>query len=228
MPWVPLTVRGPSDAVVGRRDVDENGLMEEEPLPEAANGFGLVVVAASAGGVQALMKLVAALPADFALPVVIVQHVDPRHRSLLVEILSRRARLRVRHAEEGTILTVGDIFIAPPGSHVLVNPDRSLSLSKAELVHFVRPSADLLFESAAASFGDGVIAVVLTGSGEDGASGVRAVKKMGGTVVAQDRESSEFFGMPGAAIATGDVDFVLPLDEIPAALVTLSTIPDRP
>lgn len=114
------------------------------------------------------------------------------------------------------------VYVAPPGLHVLVNPDATLSLSKAELVHFVRPSADLLFESAAASFTDKVIAVVLTGTGEDGASGVRAIKKMGGTVIAQDEKSSAFFGMPGAAIDTGAVDFVLPLDEIAEALVTLT------
>lgn len=187
-----------------------------------SNGFGLVVVAASAGGVQALGQMVGALPPDFALPVVVVQHVDPRHRSLLVEILSRRSVLPIEQAAEGTKLSPGTIYIAPPGSHVLVNPDGSLSLSDAELVHFVRPSADLLFESAAASYTDKVIAVVLTGSGEDGATGVRAVKKMGGTVLAQDENTSDFFGMPGAAIATGDVDFVLPLQEIPAALATLA------
>ena len=199
----------------------------DRPPRGTTNGYELVVVAASAGGVQALSKLVSALPVDFRLPIVIVQHVDPRHRSLLVEILGRRAALPVEAADEGTTLVAGTIYIAPPGSHVLVNPDGSLSLSKAELVHFVRPSADLLFESAGASYTDKVIAVVLTGSGEDGASGVRAIKKMGGTVLAQDRETSEFFGMPGAAIATGDVDFVLPLDEIPAALVTLTAAGDQ-
>lgn len=197
--------------------------MDETALLPVTNGFELVVVAASAGGVQALTYLVSQLPPDFAVPVVIVQHVDPRHRSLLVEILGRRAQLGVMHVEEGTRLEAGTVFIAPPGLHVLVNPDGTLSLSKAELVHFVRPSADLLFDSAAASFKAGVIAVVLTGSGEDGATGVEAVKKMGGTVLAQDEASSEFFGMPGSAIATGAVDFVLPLDEIPAALVTLTT-----
>lgn len=197
--------------------------MREPSVGLAQSGFQLVVVAASAGGVQALTSLVSGLPAGFGLPVVVVQHVDPRHRSLLVEILGRRSALPVRHAEEGTKLEAGVVYIAPPGSHVLVNPDGTLSLSQAELVHFVRPSADLLFESAAASFKGGVIAVVLTGSGQDGATGVKAVKKMGGTVLAQDEASSEFFGMPGSAIATGAVDFVLPLEEIPTALATLTT-----
>jgi two-component system chemotaxis response regulator CheB len=184
--------------------------------------FELVVVAASAGGVQALTKLVSDLPAEFGLAVVVVQHVDPRHRSLLVDILARRSRLPVEHVDDGTTMVPGTVYVAPPGSHVLVNADGTLSLSHAELVNFVRPSADLLFESAAASFTDKVIAVVLTGTGEDGASGALAVHKMGGTVLAQDQGSSEFFGMPRAAIATGAVDFVLPLEEIAAALVTLS------
>jgi two-component system chemotaxis response regulator CheB len=85
----------------------------------------------------------------------------------------------------------------------------------------VRPSADLLFESMAASYGDGAIAVVLTGSGSDGEMGVEAVKKRGGTVIVQNEETAEYFGMPGAAIATKSVDFVLALDEIAPALVTL-------
>jgi two-component system chemotaxis response regulator CheB len=97
----------------------------------------------------------------------------------------------------------------------------AVSLSQLELVHFVRPSADLLFESVAASYKDRAIAVVLTGTGSDGVMGIQAIKKMGGTVIAQDQQTSEFFGMPGAAIQSGNVDFILPLDEIGAALVTL-------
>jgi two-component system, chemotaxis family, protein-glutamate methylesterase/glutaminase len=184
--------------------------------------FDVVVVAASAGGVQALSSLVALLPAGFGLPVVIVQHVDARHRSLLVEILQRHANLPVEQVEQGTMLRSGTIFIAPPGWHAIIQPDGSLSLNQAELVHFVRPSADVLFGSAAESFADGVIAVVLTGTGEDGADGVRAVHERGGTVIAQDEGSSEFFGMPGAAIATGVVDHVVPLDDIADTLVQLA------
>ncbi|MBO0686482.1 MAG: chemotaxis protein CheB, partial [Candidatus Dormibacteraeota bacterium] len=118
-------------------------------------------------------------------------------------------------------LRVGQVRIAPPDRHLLVNPDGSLGLSQSELVHFVRPSADLLFESAAAALGRRVVAVVLTGSGSDGAMGVTAVKKMGGTVIAQDEATSEFFGMPGAAIRAGSVDFVLPLAEIPRMITSL-------
>jgi two-component system chemotaxis response regulator CheB len=190
------------------------------PAPVAA-AFDVVAVAASAGGLQALSGLFSALPADFPAALVVVQHLDPRHRSLIAAILSRRTALEVKEAEEGDALRPGTVYIAPPNKHLLVNPDGTLALAQSELVHFVRPSADLLFESVAASFKDRAIAVVLTGTGSDGTMGVQAIKKMGGTVIAQDEATSEFFGMPGAAIQTGSVDFVLPLREIPSALVTL-------
>jgi len=152
--------------------------------------------------------------------VLIVQHLDPRHRSLLAEILSRRTSLHVQEALEGARVNPGNVYVAPPDRHLLVN-HRSLTLSQAELVHFSRPSADLLFESVAATHGDRAIAVVLTGTGNDGATGVTAIKKRGGTVIAQDETSSQFFGMPSAAIKTGAVDFVLGLEEIGPALSVL-------
>jgi two-component system chemotaxis response regulator CheB len=137
----------------------------------------------------------------------------------MADILSRRTALEVKQAEEGDRLNPATAYIAPPDRHLLVNPDATLSLSQSELVHFVRPSADLLFESVAASFKDRAIAVVLSGTGSDGSMGVKAIKTMGGTVIAQDEKSSEYFGMPGAAAK--DADFVLPLEEIAPALVTL-------
>jgi two-component system chemotaxis response regulator CheB len=139
----------------------------------------------------------------------------------MADILSRSTPLTVKQAQEGDRVLPGITYIAPPNRHLLVNPDGTLSLSQSELVHFVRPSADLLFESVAASFKDRAVAVVLTGTGSDGSMGVKAIKKMGGTVIVQDEKSSEFFGMPGAAVQTGSVDFVLPLEEIPNALITL-------
>ncbi len=182
--------------------------------------FHIVALAASAGGLAALGAVLSGLPDDFPAALVIVQHLDPRHRSLMADILSRRTKLKVKQAAEGDRLTPGIAYIAPPDRHLLVNPDGSLSLSQSELVHFVRPSADLLFESVAASYKGRAIAVVLTGNGSDGAMGVQAIKKMGGTVIVQDEKSSEFSGMPTAAIRTGP-DFILPLGEIAAALTTL-------
>jgi two-component system chemotaxis response regulator CheB len=183
--------------------------------------FDVVAVAASAGGLAAISQLLSGLPADFPATVLVVQHLDPRHRSLMAQILSRRTRLKVREAAEGDRLSPGSVLIAPPDRHLLLNSDGSVSLSQSELVHFVRPSADLLFESVAASRKDRAIALVLSGTGSDGAMGVRAIKKMGGTVISQDEKTSEFFGMPLAAIQTGSADFVLPLAEIAPALVSL-------
>lgn len=183
--------------------------------------FDIVAIAASAGGLKALQAVLGGLDEGFPAAIVVVQHLDPRHKSLLAEILSRRVNLAVVEAGAGDRLGPGTVHIAPPNRHLLVNTDGTLTLSESELVHFVRPSADLLFESVAGSYQERVIAVVLTGTGADGSMGVNAVKKMGGTVIAQDEPTSEFFGMPGAAIATGDVDFVMPLEDIGPALTTL-------
>jgi len=165
--------------------------------------------------------VLAQLPAKLGAVVVIVQHVDPRHRSLMPQVIGRQSPLPVTHAEEGTLLEVDHVYLAPPDRHMLIKRKGTLTLTDSELVNFVRPSADLLFESVAAAYGDRAIGVVLTGSGHDGALGVTAIKQRGGTVVAQDEASSEFFGMPSAAIKTGAVDFVLPLQEIGPTLTTL-------
>lgn len=195
---------------------------EELDVPETQEGaFDIVALASSAGGLGALSEVLSALPEDFPCAIAVVQHLDPRHRSLMAKILSGRTPLSVKEAEEGDRLQQGTVYVAPPDRHLLVNPGGTITLTQSEMVHFVRPSADLLFESVAASYKDRAIAVVLTGSGSDGKMGVQAIKKMGGTVIAQDEATSEFFGMPGAAIQTGYVDFVLPLREIPSALVTL-------
>jgi two-component system chemotaxis response regulator CheB len=183
--------------------------------------FDVVALAASAGGLNALSEVLTALPADLPAAIVVVQHLDPNHRSLMAEILSRRTKLPVRQAEDGDRIAPEGVWIAPPGQHLLVNGDGTLSLTRTELVHFVRPSADLLFESMAAGYGERAIAVVLTGTGSDGEMGVRAVKKMGGIVIAQDQATSEYFGMPGSAIKTGCVDHVLPLGQIAHTLISL-------
>lgn len=203
----------------------ERPITEEGDSPDSSKGnwsaFDIVALAASAGGLRALSQVLAALPGNFPATIVVVQHLDPRHRSLMADILSRRTPLKVKQAQEGEHMDRGTTYIAPPNRHLLVNRDGTMSLTQSELVHFVRPSADLLFESVAASFKERAIAVVLSGTGSDGSMGVKAIKKMGGTVIAQDQKSSEFFGMPDAAAQTGSVDFVLPLEEIPAALITL-------
>jgi two-component system chemotaxis response regulator CheB len=187
-----------------------------------ASAVGIVAMAASAGGLTALTEVLAALPPDFPAPIVVVQHLDPRHRSLMAHILARRVRLRVKEAEQGERLYPGTVYIAPPDRHVIAGAGGTLALADTALVHFVRPSADRLFETAADAYAGRAVAVVLTGTGRDGDAGVCAVKAAGGIVIAQDPETCEFLGMPAAAIATGCVDYVLPLEGIGPALVALA------
>ncbi|WP_067546460.1 chemotaxis protein CheB [Nocardia crassostreae] len=179
-----------------------------------AESYGVVAIASSAGGITALSRVLGRLPAVFPVPVVVVQHLDPRHETVIADVLGRRSRLPVVLAQADTQAEPGTVYIAPPNYHLLVGPNGEFTLSSSELVHFVRPSADLLFESMAGAYGPRAIACVLTGSGSDGAMGVGAVKSRGGTVIVQDPEEAEFSGMPEAAVKTGAVDFVLPLDQI--------------
>jgi two-component system, chemotaxis family, protein-glutamate methylesterase/glutaminase len=193
----------------------------EQPAHQAGpSPFDVVAVASSAGGIKALSVVLAALPEGLPVPVLVVQHLDPRHDTVLADILGRRTGLAVKLATDGEVALPGTVHVAPPNRHLLVDERGVLTLSAAALVHFVRPSADLLFESVAGAFGERAIAVVLTGSGSDGGMGARAVKTRGGTVIVQDPASAEFEGMPRAAVAAGP-DLQLSLEEIGPVLSRL-------
>lgn len=186
-----------------------------------SSAFDIVALTASVDGLHALSTILSALRADLPASLVVVQHLSPNHPSLLAKILNERTALAVQQAEAGCKLSPGKVFIAPPDYHLLVNPDATLSLSQTEKVHFVRPSAEILFESVAESYQNRAIAVVLTGGNGDGSRGVRMIKQMGGKVIAQDQATSKVWGMPSAAIATGCVDWILSLDKIAEAITNL-------
>ena len=188
---------------------------------DQAPPYGIVAVASSAGGITALGRVLGGFPSEMPVPVVVVQHLDPRHQTIIAEVIQRRTGLNTRLATDGEHLAPGAILIAPPNRHLLVNADRTLSLTSSELVHFVRPSADLLFESVAASYGSAALACILTGSGSDGAMGASAIKARGGSVIVEDPQSAEFKGMPEAAVSAGVADFVLPLEEIAPVICRL-------
>jgi two-component system, chemotaxis family, protein-glutamate methylesterase/glutaminase len=183
----------------------------------------IVTIAASAGGVLALRRLLSALPSDFPLPVVIVQHRMVHTPDLLPRVLGRTCRLPVELARAGERPLPGRVYIAPADRHLVVGSDYRFAMTDGRKIHYVRSSADPLFASAAVVSGGRVLAVILTGGDSDGSDGVLAVKAAGGIVIAQDAATSECFSMPQSAIRTGAVDFILPLDEIGPMLVTLAT-----
>lgn len=182
--------------------------------------FDIVAMGASAGGLKALTEILSVLPADFPVPILIVQHLDPRHKSLMAEILQRHCSMKVKEAENDEPIRKSIVYVAPPNKHMLVS-DGKIALTSSAFVHFTRPSIDLTFESVAADYQEKAIGVILTGTGRDGSMGIKAIKEKGGTTIAQDEKTSEHFGMPQAAIATGTVDFVLPVQDIAPAIISL-------
>ncbi len=182
--------------------------------------YDVVAIGASAGGLSALAAVLSPLPRQFPSSILIVQHLHPQHKSLLAPLLANRTALKVKQAEHGEPLLPGVAYVAPPDEHLLVGPGK-VQLVHSQLVHFSRPSIDLLFESVAGTYGSRCIGVVLTGSGRDGSGGIRAIKEAGGTTIVQDPSHSEFRVMPDAAVATGCVDQVLPVAEIGKTLAQL-------
>ena len=182
-----------------------------------------IVLGVSAGGVEALLAILALLPASFVLPIVAVVHLPRDRPSLLVEVLGARARIAVREAEDKEMLLPG-LTIAPPDYHLLLDvdcaryvagaPDVRLALSNDALVSYCRPAIDVLFQSAAEVLGPRVAGVVLTGANEDGALGLRAIKAAGGLCAVQSPDEAPARTMPEAAIASAQPQFVAPLNDI--------------
>ena len=182
----------------------------------------VVVMAASSGGVAALSTVLSGLPADFPLPIAIVQHRTDALPNLMTKILSRARPLPVKTAEEGEVIQPGTVYVAPSDRHMVMRADRSVALMDGRRIRYVRSSANPLFESAAKGLDGGVIGVVLTGYGADGTDGVQAIRAAGGIVIAQDPATAAQGAMPASAIRTGAVDYVVPLDEIAPLLVRLA------
>jgi two-component system, chemotaxis family, protein-glutamate methylesterase/glutaminase len=173
-----------------------------------------IVIGASAGALEALSVILPPLPADYRLPVFVVVHVPPDKRSILAELFQAKCSIKVREAEDKEPIRGGTVYFAPPDYHLLVETDKSLSLSNDEPVLYSRPSLDVLFESAADAYGPSLIAVVLTGANQDGANGLRVVVEAGGTAIVQSPGEAYASAMPEAAIAKCPGARVLSLKEI--------------
>src|ERR1051326_2630042 len=189
-------------------------------LPYSLRNFDVVAMGASAGGLNALTQVLQVLPRGFPSTIVVVQHLAPSHKSWNADLIGRSIHLEVKQAEHGEILLPGTVYTAPPDEHMLVGPGK-IQLAHTRLVHFSRPSIDLLFESVAGTYGSRSIGVILSGSGSDGAEGIRTIKESGGITIAQSPDTAEFRPMPEAAIQTGCIDFVLKLEEIGDKLTEL-------
>ena len=189
---------------------------------EEAGRPPIVALVCSAGGLEAVMAIVAVLPPSFPAAVVVLRHQSPGYPSRVPEILGNHCALPVVAASQGLEVRGGVVVVVPPAVHVLVTNENRLALIASDATPPYRPSADLLLTSLALVAADRTIAVVLSGGGHDGATGASALHDMGGLVLASDEQSSKHFDMPAAAIARHDaVDFVLPVSDIGAKLMEL-------
>jgi two-component system chemotaxis response regulator CheB len=194
--------------------------------PEGVAKPRVVAVAASTGGPAALQQLLSALPVDFPVPMLVVQHIAPGFVSGLASWLDAVSPLEVKVAEEGEPLRPHHVYFAPDGRDLGVSDRETVSLSMPRVGNAC-PSATSLFESVARVYGASALAVILTGMGKDGLGGLASIKRAGGRVVAQDEETSVVFGMPAAAIDAGLADLILPLSSIASMLAKLTNGPDR-
>jgi two-component system chemotaxis response regulator CheB len=194
------------------------------PREEIDADWPIVALVGSAGGVDALSRVLSGLPDGFAASVIVLLHVSPDRESILPSILGRIAAMGVAAARDGAALAPGQVIVAPAGRHLLITGDLRVALIESGAFPPSRPSADLLLTTLAIAARDRVIAAVLSGHGHDGATGATAVHHFGGTVLATDEASSMAFSMPSATIKRDHVlDQVVALDDLPALLARLIT-----
>jgi two-component system, chemotaxis family, protein-glutamate methylesterase/glutaminase len=188
----------------------------------SASRYELVVIGTSLGGLTALPVILRGLPPDFRMPVVIVQHrTIGADAGALAAVLQRSCALQVREAHDKDPLATGRVYLAPADYHLLVD-DGHLALSTEGRVQYARPSIDVLFQSAAETYGGRVVGVVLTGANRDGVEGARRIKERGGFIVVQDPSTAESRVMPAAVLAAVTADRVVPLAEVPPLLAMCS------
>jgi two-component system chemotaxis response regulator CheB len=214
------TVKAMAQVKVVRRWPDR--LPAAAALPATRIHPRIVAMAASTGGPAALAHILTHLPADFTLPVLIVQHIARGFVDGFANWLNTSCALRVKVAEHGEPLQPRTVYVAPDDRHLGVADESTVAVTASPAVDGFRPSGTALFDSVARVFGNTAVAVVLTGMGVDGVAGLRAVRLAGGRILAQDEDSSVVFGMPGAAVAAGLADATVPLEAIAARLLELA------
>ena len=184
--------------------------------------YEAIVIGVSSGGMNALKIICSALPIDFNIPVIIVQHLSAHSDSYWINLLNEKSHLNVKEADEKEKIEKGTIYIAPPNYHLLIEKDKTFSLTIDERVNFARPSIDVLFESAAEAYRNTLIGIVLTGSNSDGTKGIKRIKDCGGLAIIQDPKTADSEYMPKSAIAAIVPDYILQLEDIVALLVKIN------
>ena len=205
----------------------EKGEIPSSELRVPRSDFRAVVIGGSAGGVEGLTAIFAALPSDFELPVLVVQHLHPSDDGAFARHLALITRLPVVEPCDKERIERGRVYAAPANYHMLVDRNGTISLSVDEKVNWSRPSIDVLFESAAIAWGEAVIAVLLSGASADGAKGMRSVREAGGLTIAQDPDDAGYPFMPQSAIDAGGVGEILGLKEIGQRLIELAGMCNR-
>jgi two-component system chemotaxis response regulator CheB len=183
--------------------------------------YEAIVIGTSSGGMNALKFLFSALPVDFSIPIIIVQHISPRSDNQWIKLLNNNSKLYLKEADEKEKIEHGKVYIAPPNYHLMIERNKTFSLTIDERVNYSRPSIDVLFESAAEAYKNKLIGVILTGSNNDGTKGIKRIKEYGGLTIAQDPETAESSYMPASAIAAIQLDYILSLEDITELLIKL-------
>ncbi len=204
----PLFEQKKMDMPVEKSLLQINGL--EKRLPKKIKA---ITIGASTGGPKALFSIIRSLPENLSFPIFIVQHMPKGFTTSFSKRLDKESNATVVEAEEGMAIKGGIVYVAPGGYHMLIENNR-IKLNEADKIHGVRPAVDYLFETAAAAYGSNLASFILTGMGQDGASGLAEIKKAGGFTVAQNRETSIVYGMPGNAVQKGVIDEIASLNEI--------------
>ena len=183
--------------------------------------YEAIVIGVSSGGMNVMQVMFSLLPKDFNTPIIIVQHIGARSDNQFIKILNDKSNLPIKEADEKEIIENGKVYIAPSNYHLMIERDKTFSLTVDERINYARPSIDVLFESAAEAYRDKLIGVILTGSSSDGAAGLTKIKEYEGLTIAQDPKTAESAFMPASAIAVVQVDHILSLENIIMLLIKI-------
>src|ERR1035437_7926258 len=183
--------------------------------------YEAIVIGVSSGGMNAMKIIFSLLPENFRTPIIIVQHVGSHSENLWIKLLNDKSNLEIKEVDEKEKIENGKVYIAPANYHLLIERNKTFSLTIDEKVNFARPSIDVLFESAAEAYQNKLIGVILTGSNNDGTNGIKRIQECRGITISQDPETAESSSMPASAIAINQPDYILSFEEIRALLIKL-------